>query len=134
MATISAIIVAIIPLIVYLMNKKSSDVKTLNSELEYVKNVIKTQADAYKIEHELQEREIRSLKAEVASLRSTLNDSEDKIKLMEGSIAKLIGKGCRVEHCDKRKAYTLEEINEVTKNNKKKNEKVNTRVKKQMAN
>ena len=73
------------------MNKKSSDVKTLNSELEYVKNVIKTQADAYKVEHELQEIEIRSLKAEVASLRSTLNDSEDKIKLMEGSIAKLIG-------------------------------------------
>ena len=130
MATISAIIVAIIPLIVYLMNKKSSDVKTLNSELEYVKNVIKTQANAYKVEHELQEREIRSLKAEVASLRSTLNDSEDKIKLMEGSIAKLIGKGCRVEHCGKRKAYTIEEINEVTKNNKKKNEKVNIRVKK----
>lgn len=59
-----------------------------------------------------------------------LEEYEEKIILMQGSIAKLIGNGCHVENCVERKAYTLEEINEVTKSKKKKNEKTNTRIKK----
>ena len=133
MTSITAIIVAVISLMgnlmQYIMNKKSSDVKTLNHELEYIKSVLKTQAEAYKIEQNLQEKKIKTLETKVASQGNTLKEYEDKITLLQGSIAKLIGNGCHVEHCGERKPYTLEEINEVTKS-KKKNEKVNIRAKK----
>ena len=129
MASMAAIIVAIIPLIIYLMNKKGSDLKTLNNELEYIKSVLKTQGDAYKTEQDLQEKKIKTLETKVAYQGSMLEEYEEKIILMQGSIAKLIGNGCHVENCGERKPYTLEEINEVTKS-KKKNEKTNTRIKK----
>ena len=125
----AAIIVAIIPLIIYLMNKKGSDLKTLNNELEYIKSVLKTQGEAYKTEQDLQEKKIKTLETKVAYQGSMLEEYEEKIILMQGSIAKLIGNGCHVENCGERKPYTLEEINEVTKS-KKKNEKTNTRIKK----
>ena len=129
MAAMAAIIVAIIPLIIYLMNKKGSDLKTLNNELEYIKSVLKTQGEAYKTEQELQEKKIKTLETKVAYQGSMLEEYEEKIILMQGSIAKLIGNGCHVENWVERKAYTLEEINEVTKS-KNKNEKTNTRIKK----
>ena len=129
MASMAAIIVAIIPLIIYLMNKKGSDLKTLNNELEYIKSVLKTQGEAYKTEQDLQEKKIKTLETKVAYQGSMLEEYEEKIILMQGSIAKLIGNGCHVENCGERKPYTLEEINEVTKS-KKKNEKTNTRIKK----
>ena len=51
MTSITAIIVAVISLMgnlmQYIMNKKSSDVQNLNHELEYIKSVLKTQAEAY---------------------------------------------------------------------------------------
>ena len=129
MAAMAAIIVAIIPLIIYLMNKKGSDLKTLNNELEYIKSVLKTQGEAYKTEQELQEKKIKTLETKVAYQGSMLEEYEEKIILMQGSIAKLIGNGCHVENCVERKAYTLEEINEVTKS-KNKNEKTNSKIKK----
>ncbi len=133
MTSITAIIVAVISLMgnlmQYIMNKKNSDVQTLNHELEYIKSVLKTQAEAYKIEQNLQEKKIKTLETKVASQGNTLKEYEDKITLMQGSIAKLIGNGCHTDNCAQRKPYTLEEINEVTKSNKK-NEKVNIRAKK----
>lgn len=133
MTSITAIIVAVISLMgnlmQYIMNKKNSDVQTLNHELEYIKSVLKTQAEAYKIEQDLQEKKIKTLETKVASQGNTLKEYEDKITLMQGSIAKLIGNGCHTENCAQRKPYTLEEINEVTKS-KNKNEKVNIRAKK----
>lgn len=129
MTAIAAIIVATIPLIIYLMNKKDSDVKALNHELEYIKSVLKTQGEAYKIEQDLQEKKIKTLETEVAYQGNMLKEYEDKITLMQGSIAKLIGNGCHTDNCAQRKPYTLEEINEVTKS-KNKNEKVNIRAKK----
>ena len=65
MTSITAIIVAVISsmgnLILIIVTGKSSDVQTLNHELEYIKSVLKTQAEAYKIEQSLQEKKIRTL-------------------------------------------------------------------------
>lgn len=130
---ITAIIIAIISLMgnvfQFLLNKKSSDSKYMNSQLEYIKGVLKTQGDAYAVEKQLHEKQMRELEEKVKEQDKMLKNNKEEIAKLQRMVNRLIGNGCHIDDCPQRSPYTVEEINEMTKNNKK-NEKNISRNKK----
>ena len=130
---ITAIIIAIISLMgnvfQYLLNKKNSDSKYMNSQLEYIKGVLKPQGDAYAVEKQLHEKQMRELEEKVKEQDKMLKSNKEEIAKLQRMVNRLIGNGCHIDDCPQRSPYTVEEINEMTKNNKK-NEKDNSRNKK----
>lgn len=130
---ITAIIIAIISLMgnvfQFLLNKKSSDSKYMNSQLEYIKGVLKTQGDAYAVEKQLHEKQMRELEEKVKEQDKMLKNNKEEIAKLQRMVNRLIGSGCHIDDCPQRSPYTVEEINEMTKNNKK-NEKDISRNKK----
>lgn len=119
-AMITAIAVAIISIIgnfiQFYMNKRTYDVRNLNQELDYIKGVLKTQGDAYKIEKDFQENKIKELGDKVAAQEKTLNANKEEILKLQRIVSRLIGNGCHIENCPSRSPYTFEEIQEITKN------------------
>ena len=130
---ITAIIIAIISLMgnvfQFLLNKKNSDSKYMNSQLEYIKGVLKTQGDAYAVEKQLHEKQMRELEEKVKEQDKMLKSNKEEIAKLQRMVNRLIGNGCHIDDCPQRSPYTVEEINEMTKNNKK-NEKDISRNKK----
>ena len=130
---ITAIIIAIISLMgnvfQFLLNKKNSDSKYMNLQLEYIKGVLKTQGDAYAVEKQLHEKQMRELEEKVKEQDKMLKNNKEEIAKLQRMVNRLIGNGCHIDDCPQRSPYTVEEINEMTKNNKK-NEKDNSRNKK----
>lgn len=119
---ITAIIIAIISLMgnvfQFLLNKKNSDSKYMNSQLEYIKGVLKTQGDAYAVEKQLHEKQMSELEEKVKEQDKMLRNNKEEIAKLQRMVNRLIGNGCHVEDCPQRSPYTVEEINEMTKKNK----------------
>jgi competence protein ComGC len=64
-------------IIQFFLNKRTSDVQNSNYDLDYIKGVLKTQAEAYKIEKDLQENKIQALENKIAAQDKILNRNKD---------------------------------------------------------
>lgn len=135
MESIAVIIVAIISIfgnvIQYLLNKKSNDIGNLVKQVELLSKLQDEQTKAYEREKKLQENDMVGLRKQVDEQDEKLKDNKDEILRLQRMISRLIGNGCHLQDCPNRSPYTVEEINEMTKNNKK-NEKIYKQLKKQM--
>lgn len=117
----TSIIIAIISvmgnIMQFLLNKKSTDTRNMKSQLDYINGVLKTQGEAYKAEKKLHEKQMGDLQDVVSEQGKTLKNNNEEILKLRRMVAKLFGKSCHIDDCVNRSPYTIEEINEMTKNN-----------------
>lgn len=123
----TAIIVALVSImgnvVQFLLNKKSSDIKTLNEQVKLLGDLQKKQSVAYQLEMEQQDKEIKELRGIVNAQKNDLDANKEEILRLQCLVSKLIGQGChKVDSCPERSPYTVDEINDMTNKKNKKNE------------
>lgn len=135
MESIAIIAVAVISIfgnvIQFLLNKKANDIKSLDQQVALLSKLQKEQSFIYENANKLQENKIEGLELKVEEQEVKIKDYNKKLIELQRIISRLIGNGCHLEDCPNRSPYTVEEINEMTKKNKK-DEKVYTRSKKEV--
>ena len=103
----------------FILNKKSNDIKTLKDRIELIDSVQDKQTKYYEKEMKYQNDKIVGLQKNVDNQADTLKRNGEEIARLQRLIGKLIGNGCHLDDCPNRSPYTVEEINEITKNSKK---------------
>ena len=127
-ATSTAIIIALVSIlgniIQYFLNKKSSDMSTLNNQVKLLGKLQEEQSKAYERNKKIQQNEIERLKKQVDKQNKILESNKNEIIELQISLNQLIGNGCHVVNCERREPYSMTEINKITKldNNEKDNE------------
>lgn len=132
----TAIIVALVSImgnvIQFLLNKKSSDIKTLNEQVKLLGELQEKQSEAYQREMEEQDKEIKELRSIVNEQKSDLDANKEEMLRLQCLVNRLIGQGCHlVDRCPDRSPYTVDEINEMTNKKSNKNEQRNNGNKRQ---